>query len=564
MNIIEKITGPVDSLPIEHRFLNGISAVTAVLAVFILVNNILLGFPAMLNLIIGTGCIFFMSMYYLSRFRRRYRFPLLGLIIFFILCLPPAWFLNGGMLGSTLIICFFIFILIVIISKGMIRRVSLTIFCSEILAVIIIEYLNPEFVVTYKSRSMHFTDIVTSLIFAFIMIGVMVWLVMKNYAEEKRKADESNTLKSYFLANISHEIRTPMNSIMGFSELMKDPSLPDYDRMRYLDVIIGNGRHLLALINDIIDISRIEAGEVSIYLKPCPLRLLMNELYNIYSIQLGSTNGKISLMKEIPPGDDPDTVLVDELRLRQIMMNLLSNAVKFTDTGTISFGYTHAGAGIVRFHVKDTGAGISAANSTRVFEQFKQGDDSHTREHGGAGLGLAITKRLVGLMGGEIRLQSEEGLGSVFSFEIPCEKSAAGHPAYPSRYMNQTAGGTDSWKGKTVLIAEDNDDSFRLLEKILTRFSINVIRASTGLAAVEICRDETSLDCVLMDIQLPVMNGHEAVKKIREFNKNLPIIAQSGNAFESDRMMSLDAGCNEFIAKPIIMDNLLEVLGRYL
>lgn len=561
--MIRTIIGSSELFPIEHRFLNGACAISLFFSVAIVINNIALELDPVLNLIIGLSSVVFGVLYYFARIRRYYLVPLWGLIILFIIDVPPAWFLNSGLFGSTLYICILILTLLIVIVRGRSRAIIAVLFIAELLAMIAVEYWYPDLVVPYKSRGMQFVDIFGNLAFALVMLVLLIMLVMKNYEEEKKKADESNRLKSFFLANISHEIRTPMNSILGFSELLHDSALPDEEKLHYIRIIHKSGHHLMGLIDDIIDLSRIEAGEIVMHPKPFPIDALMGDLYDIFTMQLKT--GVVRLVMELPAGVRPGSIVADEMRLRQVLMNLIGNAVKFTESGSIWFGYRIAGPDRLLFHVADTGIGIAPEHLKDIFLQFRQADDSYTRKYGGAGLGLSISQKLVNLMGGEIRVESEPGRGTIFTFDIPYQPATESAGPRPGQERSgEESGSRDRWKGKTVLVVEDDDDSYRFLERVMARYGINVMRSSNGLDAVETCRNDAAIDCVLMDIQLPFISGTEAAKKIREIRKDLPIIAQSGNVYDADRAACLEAGCNEFIAKPILPDALLAVLDRFL
>ncbi|MCU0847789.1 MAG: ATP-binding protein [Spirochaetes bacterium] len=594
ISLIKKIIGSADQFTIEHRLLNASCMISIFFSIAILVNNIALGLDPFLNLIIGLAFIFYSILYYLSRIKARYTLPVWGLIIFFMLLLPAGWFLNSGLFGSTVYICFFIFSLFFIVVRGRLRLIVGGLFIVELAALIIIEYFYPQLVVTYDNREMQFTDIVINLVFSLALIGLLLLFMIKNYEEEKKKADESNRLKSFFLANISHEIRTPMNSILGFADLLRDGSLPDAEKKHYIEIINRSGRHLLGLIDDIIDLSRIEAGHVVINEVPFSVDSIMDDFFEMFRMQIKNERKDIEIRPAHSVEAAAGSIMADEFRIRQVLLNLMGNAVKFTDSGTIEFGYSVPFPGLLKFFVSDTGIGIARENITRIFQQFKQGDDSFTRKYGGAGLGLAISKKLVNLMGGDIWLDTELGKGTTFYFTVkfrPAEpdgaepESAEPESAEPESAEPESAEpegaeregenkpdpdapsagkNRSGWKNRTVLVVEDDDQSYNFLERVLSRYGINVLRSDNGMDAVEKCRNNGSIGCVLMDIQLPFMSGNDAAKMIREIRKDLPIIAQSGNAYDTDRMDSINAGCNEFIAKPVLTDRLLEVLDRYL
>ncbi len=563
--MIERILGTSEEFPIEHRLLNGSCIMAAIFSAGILLNNLLLGLDATLNLMVGFSILLSVILYYFARVRGYFRLPMWGFMIFCLTGIPVGWFLNSGVFGSTIYICFVLLALITILTSGKTRIIVSTIFTIEIVAAIVIEYQYPGLVVPYKNRFMQFVDIIINFTFSFAILAAAIILVMKNYEREKRKADESNRLKSSFLANISHEIRTPMNSILGFSELLRDEQLQPDAKQHYIEIIRKNGTHLLELINDMIDLARIESGQFTISEKPFSLEGLMSELYDLYRPQIQERITSFRLA--MPPLSEggPGMVIADDLRIRQVLTNLIGNAVKFTHFGVIEFGCRVTESGRLLFHVSDTGIGIDKEHVIQIFQQFKQADDSHTRQYGGAGLGLSISKKLVNLLGGDIWLESTPGKGTTFFFDIPFRPAGdAGPPRVPGISTPEPGNARDRWKSRSVLVVEDDNDSYRFLERLMSRYGINVLRSVNGQEAVSICRSTPGIDCVLMDIQLPFISGNDATKRIREFNRDVPIIAQSGNAYESDRMESINAGCNDFISKPIHSEKLLAILDKYL
>ncbi len=563
--MIDRIIGTSEEFPIEHRFLNGTCCIATIFSLAILINNLALGLDPLLNLIVGLCGLLFCILYYFARFRSSFLLPVWGIMVFTSLSIPVAWFLNSGIFGSTIYICFVVLVLFTIIAPRKLRYIIPSLFIAEIIAVIAVEYFHPYLVVPYVSRGMQFIDIIINLAFSLIILLTAILLVMKNYEQEKLKAEESNRLKSYFIANISHEIRTPMNSILGFSELLRDESLPPAEKQNYIDIIHKSGNHLLKLIDDLIDLSRIEAGQLIISEKPFSLKDLMRELYDIYNIMIKDHVRSLRFTMGPPGYSCPDMIVADELRIRQVLINLIGNAVKFTHFGIVEFGCRVSELGRLLFHVSDTGIGIAKEELVHLFKEFKQADESHTRKYGGAGLGLSISKKLVNLMGGDIWLESEKEKGTVFYFDIPFKPAGNGEPAGKDSNIgnvSKTAG--DKWKSRTVLVVEDDDDSFRFLSRLMSRYGVNILRSVNGLEAVNICRSTPEIDCVLMDIQLPLLSGNDAARRIREFRKDLPIIAQSGNAYETDRAESLNAGCNDFLTKPIQSEKLLAILEQYL
>jgi signal transduction histidine kinase/CheY-like chemotaxis protein len=378
-----------------------------------------------------------------------------------------------------------------------------------------------------------------------------------------QRAEEANRLKSAFLANMSHEIRTPMNGIIGFSKLLKQrPDLPQEKVSQYVDVISGNSHMLLNLINDIIDISKIEANQLQINYTSVSLHKLLIEVYiHFESERVRFKKNELLLKLITPPNSLSNFVLCDIDRLRQIVMNLLNNALKFTDKGSIEFGYELKDRWI-EFFVKDTGIGIEPEQINIIFERFRQADDSSTRRFGGSGLGLAICKGILDKMGGSIGVESQLGVGSTFWFKIPLIE--VGQHEIPLNQSKIHTGHFPVWQTKRILIVEDNDISCQLFKEFFSPTKANLIFAQTGEEALALCKADGNLDMVLMDLQLPKMDGYTATKEIKRIRPLLPIIAQTANAMSDDREKALSAGCDEYISKPIQLNELYEVIGRFL
>lgn len=377
------------------------------------------------------------------------------------------------------------------------------------------------------------------------------WETMAQELKEmKDRAELSDRLKSAFLANMSHEIRTPLNAIVGFSELMIECDDPD-EKAEYGRMIESNNELLLRLINDILDLSKIESGILERKRERFSMLQLCDELYMM--TQQKMSNPDVNLLLDKPREDS--LVFLDRDRLKQVWMNFLTNAVKCTQSGHIRMGYSAENEGI-RFYVEDTGIGIPKQLHDHVFGRFRKFNEFAQ----GTGLGLAISKAIVEAAGGEIQFTSEPGVGSTFWAWVPCEMS--GHDKNGTAESQQSAppkvsGKTENREMK-ILIAEDNDSNYALVRHVLKGH--NLTRATNGVNAVEEVRNR-NFDFVLMDLKMPIMGGLEATRKIREFNTDIPIIALTANAFDSDRVSAIDAGCNAFLAKPVKRKQLLELFS---
>ena len=379
----------------------------------------------------------------------------------------------------------------------------------------------------------------------------------------REKAEAADRLKSAFLANMSHEIRTPMNGIIGFSNLLDNPGVTPEQRQEYVRIINVNGKALLNLINDIIDLSKIEAGQMNLLVEKINIHTLMRELHTMYLKILDESNNKaVDLILNL---DVEDIVMAtDENRLRQIMMNLLNNAIKFTEEGSIEFGCHRLDNDEVEFFVADTGIGIEPEKSRIIFDRFRQIDETNSRKYGGTGLGLAICKQLTRLLGGTMWVESKVGDGSKFIFTISELQEDPGVSITKTEIKTDKKN-TSSNSKKTILIAEDEHINFLFLKEVLAPFNFNIHHANNGRELIELYKNKNvAADLILMDIKMPEMDGYEATRKIREQNTEIPVFAVTAFAMSEEKKNGLAAGCNEYISKPIDTDMLYRLIKQYL
>lgn len=385
-------------------------------------------------------------------------------------------------------------------------------------------------------------------------------LAEKELTDAKRKAEEADRLKSAFLANMSHEIRTPLNSIIGFSELIIDEETNPKEKAYFLTLISSAGRTLLQLIDDIIDISKIEAGQLKITQSRTEVNAIMDELKVNYENEKVKRN-KTQIDLRVHKAYEGDFfILSDPFRFRQIMMNLLTNALKFVDEGFIEFGYTDMYQEQVQFFVKDTGIGIEKDKSNVVFQRFGQVDTAYKRNLDGTGLGLAITHHLVGLLGGSIWFDSEPGKGTTFYFTLPASLSLQRNNFSMVHYGRIMY----DWSDKVFLIVDDVEANFLFLKAVFRDTGALLLWGRNGAEAVKICRNNPNINLVLMDIIMPEMDGYEAVRIIKSFAPQLPVIAQTAFAGENEEETALKAGCEAWISKPVSKIELASMIKKLL
>lgn len=373
---------------------------------------------------------------------------------------------------------------------------------------------------------------------------------LKEYEEEVAKAEKASKMKSLFLANMSHEIRTPLNAIEGFSRIIAETDSAE-ERAKYLNIIESNNNRLIDLVNEILDLSRVESGEFSVHIAPTDLNTLCNEIKDVFKFRCN--NGVELIWDE---KEKSRFMMTDKNRLMQVLSNLISNAIKSTPKGKINFGYNFVGDDRIEFYVQDTGCGIKKEDIEKIFLTYVTKHENS----GGFGLGLPLSKIIVEKLGGTISVTSELGKGSKFIFVIPFEEATSAKAERTARSIRpKTVNDKDK---KLILVAEDSENNFELIRVVLGK-QYNLLHAKDGIEAVTL-NEEEHPDLILMDIRMPNMDGLDATRIIKEVDPETPVIALSAYAFEEDIKKTKDAGCDCFIAKPFHIEDLLNTIEKYI
>ena len=377
----------------------------------------------------------------------------------------------------------------------------------------------------------------------------------------KNKAEESDKLKSAFLMNLSHEIRTPMNAVLGFSDLLSNSQLSDKERNEYIKVIQQSGKNLLEIIDDLVEMSKIDSQLIKPNLQPFDLDEFIQQIFLSYEKLYSNEKVAFKLVK--PEQQIKKQIISDKVKLGEVVTNLLNNSYKFTEEGFVILDYeVDEKSNKINFSVKDSGIGIPKAFQENIFKRFSKINAKGISANEGLGLGLAISKAYVDMLGGKINFTSQEGVGSTFFVSIPL--NYANENETKKEIVPEIKVTTNLGKEEIILVAEDDNINFLLIENILKNYNFNIIRARDGVEAVEFCKTNQEIDLVLMDIKMPNLDGYEAFTEIRKINPTIPIIAQTSYSFEEELDKIKKLGFNNFISKPIQKQKLLELIKVYL
>lgn len=372
----------------------------------------------------------------------------------------------------------------------------------------------------------------------------------------KQLAEDSDRLKSAFLANISHEIRTPLNGIVGFSDMLQQQDLSLEQKQRYIGIIGKSSKQLIQVVNDIIDIAKLQSGQFHLKESEYCINHIFDDLGSFVANELSIFGKELRFVASKGLSDELSRVIIDGKKLEHVLIKLINNSVKFTKSGTIQVSYYLNGK-FLQFSVSDTGIGISKDKENIVFRSFRQGDERSSRDYGGNGLGLSISKGIVALMGGSIWFESEPGKGTTFSFTVPYS------PVVKSECLPLDIGRID-WSGKKILIVDDDTFNLEFLEEIFLSTGATMLHAIDGHQAVDQCIAHPDIALVLMDMRLPDISGNKATVLIKSICPAIPVIAQTANAHADDRISCYSAGCCDFISKPYTRASLLRTAGKHI
>jgi signal transduction histidine kinase/CheY-like chemotaxis protein len=523
------------------------SFISAFIGIFGTIINIVLRLSIFTIMCTVSITVVFGLVYYIAWKRGKYLMSKYAIIIIGIILLNIQWFINYGSTGPILYMFVVIesFIIVFFPKK---EKLYLTILLfTDVTVLFFIEYRYPSLIGEYSSNNTRLGDLYTGLLMYLALSILLLNNAMKYYINQKEKAQLADMLKTAFLANMSHEIRTPMNGILGFAEILKEQDLTGDERLECISIIEKSGQRMLTIINNIIDISKIESGLMKLDIQPLNINDQIKDIYTFFKPETDGKGIKLSYLNSL---QDSDAIVnTDNEKLYAILMNLVKNAIKYTHSGTIEFGYirkTDSETEVLEYFVRDTGIGIPEDRLDAIFERFIQADINDRQAYQGAGLGLSISKAYIEMLKGKITVESEIDKGTVFYFTIPYTRDNL------RKEKNiHTEPSPDRIKNLKVLIVEDDEASEILLTREVRTYCGEILKVKSGTEAIEVCIKNPDIDLILMDIQLPGKNGYEATMEIRKFNKDVVIIAQTAYALTGDREKALLAGCNDYLSKPI-------------
>jgi len=607
-----------NNIPPQQYYFNITCFFAALMTLIGTFFNYILNIGAITTMATAIAFISFTTMYLIAKKQQSYKNLLGFFLATFYILFPILWITNSGSKGPT---AYSFFVLIFILSLIFYKKKAIIINSSFILMLVglfTIEILYPNIITHYTNDTDRFFDNITTILFELILLNIAIYYLVRAYYSEKErveqqrdtiaqqheelltteqelehhknhletlvnertqalkeanehlehinkeleqakiKAESSDKLKSAFLANMSHEIRTPMNAILGFSSLLDKP-VPEEQKNTYIQIIQDKGKLLLQLINDIIDLSKIEAKQLQIAKSEFNINKLLNDSYITFANKILNLNKPIDLKISFPK--DYLILFSDELRIQQIINNLLDNAVKNTTEGNIEIGYILE-KNHIKIQVKDTGSGIPKDKQNTIFNRFEQLNEFGEKLKKGTGLGLAISKNLAELMDGSLTVESEVGVGSTFTLTLPISEDTYNQTQnwIENRFNDKTI----DWSGKTIIIAEDEKTNSLLIQEYLSETNVNLIIVDNGKKLIDTIQTNEKIDLALIDINMPVINGYEAIEIMKKRYPSLPIVVQTAYAQEDEIAHIKQLGVFDIVTKPINKDLLIQTIASKL
>lgn len=545
-------------LDLVRRIIPALSLVAMAIAFVGFFVNIFIGLDFQVTIITVSAFVAYGLCYLLSK---KERFRVIAkwiLFLFTLLAFNFYWHFNYGSHGPAL----YLFVILYSFSVFIFDRTEAIILgiivIANLIVLFLIEYNNPGIVGKYVTDKERVIDVYSTLIYYGFIFYVFMSIAREAYFSEYKKAKRADQLKSSFLANMSHEIRTPLNAIVGFSNILADEDLSQEERNQYAAIINGSNNSLLRLVNDILDVSMIESDQLSFVRSECNVSELIEGLAETYSLKIKENPG-VELIKNSPA--EKVYIKTDGTRLQQVMTNLLDNAVKYTEKGKIEFGFTVREKEL-KFFVKDTGIGIKDSHIIYLFDRFYKVEDDTSKLFRGTGIGLYLSKKIVGLLGGDIWVESEYGKGSQFYFTIPKTdfrlEIVANKSGWNDGYLQ-----SDSKRSK-ILIIEDQESNQQYYTALLKPGNFELIQAYNGKDGIDAFENHRDVDLILLDLKMPDLDGFQVLKEIRKRDMEVPVIAQTAYAMSTDKEKCLEAGFNDYVSKPVEKEAMFKLISEYI
>ncbi len=546
-----------EKIDFEKGFLLPLSIVGIVFSVLSIVVNTFLEFNFGLYIIPFVSLFFFIIIYYLGQ-KKRFVKPAKWIFIITVLIATNfVWYYNYGSQSYWFYLLILLYSYLIFMMSGrQLALVSLVFFVNAVV-LFVYEYSNPTALGNYVNEQTRIIDTYAAILLFGVSAYILMSLTKRYYMIEYNKARESDQLKSSFLSNLSHEIRTPLNAIIGFSEVLAEGEVSDEDKIHYKSIIENSSDSLLQLIDDALDASLIEAGQMTVEANEFCVNDLIAKLETTYRQGVKeSKKPALNILGEVPK--ENIFITSDETRVSQTLIKLIDNAIKFTDKGFVKFGFGREGDKL-HFYVSDTGIGIEDEYNEKIFTRFFKVENQNVTLYRGAGLGLYLAKRNVELLNGTIWVESKVGAGSTFHFVLPATKLRMVAHREAEKLLNKT---DIPHKIPKLLIVEDDPAGLTLLSQIVAPFVLQLFKAEKGKDAVDTFKENRDIEIVLLDIQLPDFNGFEVLKQLRYINPKVKVIAQTAYVSEKDKNMCYEAGFDGYIAKPIDSKKLLEMIKK--
>ncbi|GMT45396.1 MAG: hypothetical protein IEMM0006_1228 [bacterium] len=550
-----------DWFDFEKQFLKQVSLTVLGFAFVSLVLNVLMKFNEALFTVPLVAMAIFSIVYFMTSYDFHILFAKWLFIITALVVINLVWYYNYGSRGPWFFLLILLYgYLIFMMSGKQLFLLSMALILN-VMVLFFYEYTHPGILGDYPNDTMRLFDFYTAILMSGITAYVLMSLAKNSYLTQYQKAKTADKLKSAFLANMSHEIRTPLNAIVGFSNLLADGTIKDEEKEQYVSIINSSNETLLQLIDDILDVSMIEANQMKINKINFSVNELLLNLQRTYNSILKEKKKDVVQLKLHHPGESY-WITSDQIRINQVLVNLLNNAIKFTNKGSIEIGFEPEGDRL-KFYIKDTGIGIEEAHLAQLFDRFYKIEDNNRKLYRGTGIGLYLSKKIVEMLGGQIQVTSVFGEGSVFSFYIPAEELTI-VPDKAEHKSEKEQKPVEFSHNAVVLLVEDDRSSSIYFKKVMEDLNIHVLQAFDGLEALKLFSENRDISLVLLDIRLPGLSGLEILKEMKKTSPELPVIAQTAFAMAGDEEKYLALGFDDYIAKPVKKDILIKKLQRFI